>query len=95
MTNKHGGEYLHSISKNAKLNNIKILHLYNKYADSKSTFGHILDISIQFTGKYKNTVNFINTLEQSDLVVDLHSLNIASQNQLHSDLNISVWGITY
>lgn len=89
------GEYLHSISTNARSNNIKILNFSNKYAQAQSTFGHILDISIQANGSYKNTLNFINSLEQSDLVVDLHTLNLQALETLNSDLNISVWGVTY
>ena len=89
------GEYLHSISINAKKHNIKIMHLNNVYAENNTTFGHILDISLKTTGKYQNTINFINSLEESDLVIDLHDLNIEALNKLNSDLNISVWGITY
>ena len=89
------GEYLHSISKNARLYNVTILNLHNTYAQNNTTFGHILDISLKVTGNYKNTVNFINSLEKSDLVVDLHQINIHALDKLHSDLNISVWGITY
>lgn len=89
------GKYLHSISINAKRNNVKILKFTNKYIDNKTSFGHILDIDIAINGNYKNTINFINSLEQSELVVDLHDLNIEAQNKLNSTLNISVWGITY
>ena len=89
------GEYLHSISKNAKLHNVKILDFNNKYAQNNATFGHILDITIKTTANYVDSINFINALEQSDLVVDLHSLNIEAVNKLNSDLNISVWGIRY
>lgn len=89
------GEYLHSISKNAKKYNVKILKLTNKYSDNKSAFGHILDISIKSSSNYKNTLKFINSLEQSDLVVDLHTLDIKAENKLNTNLSISVWGITY
>ena len=89
------GHYLHSISTHAKKNNIKILNFTNEYVDNKEAFGHILNIGISTTGNYKNTINFINALEQSDLVVDLHDLNIQAQNQIDATLNISVWGITY
>ena len=89
------GEYLHSISKNARLYNVKILNLHNQYAQNKTTFGHILDINLKLAGDYKNTINFMNSLEKSDLVVDLHQINIEALNKLNSDLNISVWGITY
>jgi len=89
------GEYLHSISNNAKKHNVKMLYFSNKYALNNKSFGHILDINLKTTGNYKNTLNFINSLEQSELVVDIHDLNISTSNKLNSDLNISVWGITY
>jgi len=89
------GEYLHSISINAKKYDMKVLEFTNTYSQKTSSFGHILDINLQMTGNYKNTLKFINSLEQSDLVVDLHTLNIQAKNKLVSDLNISVWGITY
>lgn len=89
------GEYLHSISKNAKKYDIKILNFTNKFSSDTNSFGHILDISIKSSGKYKNTVNFMNSLEQSNLVVDIHQLSVNAQDKLNSDLNISVWGITY
>lgn len=89
------GEYLHSISKNAKKYNIKMLNFTNQFSSDTNSFGHILDISIKSSGNYKNSVNFINSLEQSNLVVDIHQLSLNAQEKLTSDLNISVWGITY
>jgi len=89
------GEYLHSISINAKKYNVKIINFTNKYSDNKDGFGHILDITIESTSNYKNTLKFINALEKSELVVDLHTLDIKAQNKLNTNLKISVWGITY
>lgn len=89
------GEYLHSISTNAKLYNINLVNLTNKYANNKNAFGHILDISIACDAKFSDTMKFINSLEQSELVVDIHTININAKNKLESNLHISVWGITY
>ena len=89
------GEYLDSISRNAQIYHIKIEKFTNSYAPTNSSFGHILDITIRSTGQYKNTLLFINSLEQSELVVDIHDLDIRAQDKLTTDLNISVWGITY
>ena len=89
------GEYLHSISKNAKKYNIKILDFKNEYAKSAESFGHILDINLSTTAKYENTLMFINSLEQSDLVVDIHKIAIKANKKLDTNLSISVWGITY
>ena len=89
------GEYLHSISINAKNNDIKIIDLKNQYADNNNSFGHILDIKVESNGNYKNTLKFINSLEQSELVVDIHDFNIKAEDTLNNYLEISVWGITY
>jgi len=89
------GEYLDSISTNAQKYNVKILKLTNEYAHKNNSFGHILDITVSSQGNYKNTLKFINSLEQSELVVDIHDLNIQAEQTLNSDLSISVWGITY
>ena len=89
------GKYLHTISTNAKENGVKMIHFSNTFADNKSSFGHILDISLKSSGNYLDTLNFINSLERSNLVVDIHTLNIEARDDLYTDLNISVWGITY
>ncbi len=89
------GDYLDSISKNAQKYNVKIQTITNKYAKNSQSFGHILDISVSSKANYKNTLRFINSLEQSELVVDVHNINITANKSLHTDLNISVWGITY
>lgn len=89
------GEYLHSISKNANDNNVKIIDFTNKYASKNQSFGHILDITLKITANYKDTLKFINSLEQSELVVDIHDLNIYVDNTLNTQMKISVWGITY
>ncbi len=89
------GEYLDSISHNAQKYNIKLDRFTNKYALDQNAFGHVLDITLTANGSYTNTLHFINSLEQSDLVVDIHSFNIKADKKLITDLNISVWGITY
>ncbi|MFA6196384.1 MAG: type 4a pilus biogenesis protein PilO [Sulfurimonas sp.] len=92
---KTWGEYINSVSKNALKYDIKIINFTNRLALNNSSFGHVLDIDINCTGNYKNTLNFINSLEQSELVVDLHDFNLSAVDNLQGDLNISVWGIAY
>jgi len=89
------GEYINSISTNAKRYNIKIINFTNEYSKNDQAFGHILDISLDIKGNYSNTIKFINSLEKSDLVVDIHNLSIKAENALNTKLAISVWGITY
>jgi hypothetical protein len=87
------GAYLDSITKYARAYNVKLTKFANLLTTDNSSFGHVLDISISSEAPYKNTLKFINALEQSYLVVDLHDINMTSGEKLKSDLNISVWGI--
>ncbi len=89
------GKYLDSITTNAQRYDMKINYITNKYADTRNSFGHILNITVSSEGDFRNTVKFINSMEQSDLVVDIHDFNITAKNILNSDFNISVWGIRY
>lgn len=87
------GAYLDSISRYARNYNVKLSKFGNTLQTDNSSFGHVLDISISSEGPYKNTLKFINALEQSYLVVDLHDFNLSAEEKLRGDLNISVWGI--
>ena len=87
------GGYLDSISKYARAYNVKLVAFGNTLTMDNSAFGHVLDITIKAEGAYKNTLKFINALEQSYLVVDLHHMDLVADKKLTSDLNISVWGI--
>ncbi|MFY9143596.1 hypothetical protein [Sulfuricurvum sp.] len=87
------GSYLDSISRYARSYNIKLAQFGNTLQTDNNSFGHVLDIKIASEGPYKNTLKFINALEQSQLVVDLHDFNLKAGEKLKGDLNISVWGI--
>lgn len=89
------GEYINSISFDAQKYDVSISEFNNEFSKNDGSFGHILDLSIKLSASYTNTLMFINALEQNDLVVDIHSLNIKAQDELNTELKISVWGITY
>ena len=89
------GEYLDSITTNSQKYKLKINTLQNKYAKAGSSFGHILDITVKTEGGFKNTLHFVNALEQNDLVVDIHDFNMTMGEELNSEFQISVWGIKY
>lgn len=89
------GEYVDSITENAKKYNIKLNVFSNQFASNKDAFGHVLDIQVQSQGKFHNMIKYINSLEQSFLVVDIHDFTLKAGAKLDADLKISVWGITY
>ena len=89
------GQFIDSIAENAKKHGVKLSYLSNKFSDDKNTFGHVLDIGIKFNGNFHRTMRFINSLEQSFLVVDIHGVDLLASKTIDGDLKISVWGITY
>jgi hypothetical protein len=92
---KAWGKYIDSISENAKKYKIKLALFTNKRSLEKEKFGHVLDINVYASGQYSNMLRFVNAMEQSDLVIDLHGLNMTAREKLELDVNSSVWGITY
>ena len=81
----------------AKENDIKILQLKNDIkAPNFQKIEQVLNISVGFIGNFQNILNYINSLEETKLVVDMHQLEIIDKGgYLGSDLNISVWGMRY
>ncbi|MDA3947145.1 MAG: hypothetical protein PF439_10760, partial [Helicobacteraceae bacterium] len=89
------GAFIDSIAENAKINNVKLNFFSNKLATDTTKFGHVLNINIQAEAPYKNMIRFINAIEKSKLVVDLHDVELEATTKLNLDLKLSVWGITY
>ena len=95
---KSWSKFLNSITSKAKIHNVDLRYIDNKYADSNGSFGHVLEIAVGVVGSYKDTVKFINELEQNVLVTDIFETKFiydANTSSLQSDINISVWGINH
>lgn len=89
------GEFIDSISENAKKYGLQLQYLSNEFSNDKNTFGHVLDIELKVKGNFQRTMKFINALEQSFLVVDIHNVELVASDKIDSTLKISVWGMTY
>jgi len=88
--------FLNSIAENAKVNNIELDFIKNRYTDTQGSFGHVLEIEVGTTGDFKNVVKFLNVLEQNTLVTDIYSSILkGTQKGINADINISVWGINH
>jgi len=53
------GEFINKISQNAHKNHIQLISFTNKLADSNSTFGHLLDLSIVSKSNFRNALKFM------------------------------------
>lgn len=95
---KNWANFLNSISEKATSNKIEIGFIKNQAIKSQNTknFGHVLEVEINCSGNFQNTLSFINNLEKSKLLVDVYEMNITKQGyDIESLLKVSVWGIDY
>lgn len=90
--------FLNSITSKAEVQNVQLQYIANKYVDNNGSFGHVLEIAIGCKGEYKNTIKFINELEQNILVTDVFKTEFIPDNNssdVIADIHISVWGINH
>ncbi|ASM40143.1 type 4a pilus biogenesis protein PilO [Campylobacter sp. RM12327] len=89
--------FLNTISNLANENNIKIQKIKNEFKIlTPQKIQQALNISIDLEGKFDNILEFINSIEESKLIVDIHKMDIvATQNSLIGKIDISVWGVKY
>jgi len=95
---KSWSTFLHSLTDNAKNDGLMVRYLENNYVESEGDFGHILEISVGVEGNYKNIINFMNDIEQNELVTDIYGSKLSldeNSTKIVADINISVWGINH
>jgi hypothetical protein len=93
---KSWANFLNSITENAKLCDVDVEFIKNRYVDNKGNFGHVLEVEIGSSGNFKDIVKFLNLLEQNTLVTDIYSSSFKGGNDnISADINISVWGINH
>jgi len=54
-----------------------------------------LDVEVDANGNFNNLIKFINSIEESNLVVDVHDLKMDIKKSIHVNFKIAVWGIKY
>ncbi len=94
---KKWAKFLDSIAAKAKHSNVDIDFISNEFIDinDNDNFGHVLEIEISCKGNFQNIVSFINSIEQSELVVDIYGMELKSDSEIETLLKVSVWGINY
>lgn len=93
---KSWSKFLNSITERAEAQNVKIEYISNEYVDTNGSFGHVLEIGVGCKGTYKDTIKFMNEIEQNVLVTDIFGTKFSldkNSSKIISDINISVWGI--
>lgn len=89
--------FLDSLAYLANQNNVKIVKIANEFKNpTPQKIEQVIDIKLDIQGSFKNIVGYINSIEESELVVDINHIDINSTTKdLVGNLGIFVWGMKY
>ena len=88
--------FLDNITKNAKKYHVSINLIKNTFHNlNYKKVEQALDVEVDANGKFHNIMKFINSIEESDLIVDIQAMTMDVKNNIHVDFDIAVWGIKY
>ncbi|QKG29383.1 MULTISPECIES: type 4a pilus biogenesis protein PilO [unclassified Campylobacter] len=90
-------KFLDSLAFLANKNSVKITKISNEFKNpTPKKIEQVLDIKIDLEGSFKDIVGYINSIEESDLVVDVNYMDINStKKELIGTVGIYVWGMKY
>ncbi|WP_154571015.1 hypothetical protein [Campylobacter portucalensis] len=94
---KNWAKFLDSLTTEAVENDVKIKSIYSAPLDITSgEVQAMLNVELNIESGFYNTLKYINSIEESQMVVDVNGLDINNTNGvLNSNIKISVWGIKY
>ena len=96
FNNKNWAKFLDSITELAQKNSVQIKVIENKINEpSLQKIEQVLSLKVDFSGSFTNTMKFMNAIEESELVVDIHDLNCTGHKNVEGEFNIAVWGMKY
>lgn len=101
---KNWAKFLDSLTTLAENNNIKISFVNSEtnsmldlnLADLKPEA--VLNVKVGLEGDFGNILRYINSVEQSEMIVDVNGLDInktAKSSSIGGNMNIAIWGIKY
>ncbi len=89
-------KFIDDIAKNAKKYRVGINFIKNKFNElNYKKVEQALDVEVDANGNFNNLIKFINSIEESNLVVDVHDLKMDIKKSIHVNFKIAVWGIKY
>jgi hypothetical protein len=89
-------KFLDSITFIAKEHNVNIKSIKNQFNEPNfQKIEQVLNINVDFSGDFNDVMKFINILEESELVVDIHKIKLESSSSINGTFEILVWGMKY
>lgn len=89
--------FVDNISYLAKKYHVNIQEIGNKfYTPTFQEITHVVEVDVKSNAKLKNMVKFLNAIEESQLVVDVSSINMEKpKDNVEASFKIAVWGMKY
>ena len=96
-------EFLDSLTEMAIKSNVKVFAITSeeKDIDQKTMVLEpqaMLDVDVVMEGTYHNVVRYINSIEESKMIVDVNKLDInktETDGKIGGTIGISIWGVKY
>lgn len=96
FNDKNWAKFIDSIAFIAQKYDIKVSLIGNSFFEPNlQEIKQVLTVKVDFDGEFNNILKFINEIEESELVVDIYSLNLESSDTIVGTLDIAVWGMKY
>lgn len=96
FNDKNWANFLDRISALAQKYNLEIIEISNEFNKPNiQKIEQVLNIHVKTNGNYHSTMKFINAIEESQLIVDIHKINIQSDKTIETNMDIAVWGMKY
>ncbi|NOX16179.1 MAG: hypothetical protein GXP61_09195 [Epsilonproteobacteria bacterium] len=96
FNNQNWAKFLDSITTLAQKNHVNIKIIENKINEPNiQKIEQILNLKVEFNGKFQNVMKYINSIEESKLVVDIYEMNLKGASGIDGYINIAVWGMKY
>jgi hypothetical protein len=89
--------FVDDISALAKKYKVEITEIANKfYEPTFQKITHVVEVDVKSKAKFSNMVKFLNAIEESQLVIDVHGIEITKpKDKLEGVFKIAVWGMKY
>jgi hypothetical protein len=89
--------FVDDISRLAKKYKVEIKEIANKfYEPTFQKITHVVEVDVKSRGKFSNMVKFLNEIEESQMVIDVHQIQIKKpSDKLEGVFKIAVWGMKY
>ncbi len=96
FNNENWAKFLDSISEIAREHKVKIVRITNQINEPNyQKVEQMLNVHVFLKGDFHGIMNFINTLEESMLIVDIHNIELNKKKDIDGLIDIAVWGIKY